>query len=210
MIQVLSLRLLGQTFSIGTENGSSPVRHRAIIWSNGGLWYSLVMHAYAPPGRNRLTHCNRDKMAVIFQAAFSNAFSWMKMYKLPLRFHWSLFQRIRLTMFPHWLIEWLGAGQATSRYLIQWWFNYWRISASLGLNELTHWGWKKISAYWRIYIYASLGLNEFKLFATRQSKDSTWNSDPLPRAYHLNYDIYIYIWQGTRIVAQTMAARAPS
>ena len=39
-----------------------------------------------------LTHWGRDKMAAIFQTTFSNAFSWMKMFKLRLRFHWSLFQ----------------------------------------------------------------------------------------------------------------------
>ena len=34
-----------------------------------------------------LTHRGRDKMAAIFQKTFSNAFSWMKMYKFRLRFH---------------------------------------------------------------------------------------------------------------------------
>ena len=31
---------------------------------------------------------------------------------------------------------WLGAGKATSHYLNQWWWVYWRIYASLNLNEL--------------------------------------------------------------------------
>ena len=31
------------------------------------------------------------------------------------------------------------ANQATSHYLNQWWLFYWRIYASLGLNELTQW-----------------------------------------------------------------------
>ena len=39
----------------------------------------------------RWTPWGRNKMAAIFQTAFSNAFSWMKMYKFLLRFHWSLF-----------------------------------------------------------------------------------------------------------------------
>ena len=43
-------------------------------------------------------------------------------------------------IFQHWFREWLGAVQATSHYLNQWWLVYWRIYASLGLNELTHWG----------------------------------------------------------------------
>ena len=35
-----------------------------------------------------LTHWGQHKMAAIFQTTFSNAFSWMKMYELWLRFHW--------------------------------------------------------------------------------------------------------------------------
>ena len=49
-----------------------------------------------------LTHWGRDKMAAIVQTTFSNAFSWMKMYKFQLRFHWSLFPRVQLTIFHHW------------------------------------------------------------------------------------------------------------
>ena len=74
-------------------------------------------------------------MAAIFQT-FSNAFSWMKMYKFRLRFHWSLFPRFQLTIFQHWFRWRLGADQATSHYLNQWWLVWWRINASLGLNEL--------------------------------------------------------------------------
>ena len=75
-------------------------------------------------------------MAAIFQTTFSNAFSWMKMFKFRLRFHWRLFPRVQLTIFQHWFRKWLGAGQATSHYLNQWWLDYWRMYASLGLNEL--------------------------------------------------------------------------
>ena len=49
-----------------------------------------------------LTHWGRDKMAAIFQTTFSNPFSWMKMYEFRLRFHWSLFLRVQLTIFHHW------------------------------------------------------------------------------------------------------------
>ena len=41
-----------------------------------------------------LTHWGRDKMAVIYQTAFSNAFSWMKIIKFWVRFHWSLSLRV--------------------------------------------------------------------------------------------------------------------
>ena len=42
----------------------------------------------------------------------------------------------QLTIFQHWFRKWLGADQATSRCLNQWWLVYWRIHVSLGLNEL--------------------------------------------------------------------------
>ena len=45
-----------------------------------------------------LTHWGRDKMAGIFQTAFSS----MKMFKFRLRFHWSLFPRVQFTIFQHW------------------------------------------------------------------------------------------------------------
>ena len=68
-----------------------------------------------------LTHSGRDKMAVIYQTTFSNAFSWMKIIKFWLKFHLSLFLRVQLTIFHHWFRWWLGAVQATSHYLNQWW-----------------------------------------------------------------------------------------
>ena len=84
----------------------------------------------------RLTHWGRDKMAAVSQTMISNAFSWMKMYEFHLKFHWSLFLRFQLTIFQHWFRYWLGAVQATSHYLNQWWLVYWRIYASLSLSEL--------------------------------------------------------------------------
>ena len=87
---------------------------------------------------NMLTHWGRERMAAISQTTFSNAFSWMKIYEFRLKFHWSLFPRVQLTIFQHWFRQWLGADQATSHYLNQWWLDYQRIYASLGLNELMH------------------------------------------------------------------------
>ena len=70
-----------------------------------------------------LTHWGRDKMDAISQKTFSSAFSWMKMYQLRLKFHCSLFLRVQLTIFQHWLRKWLGAVQATSsdRPTSLWW-----------------------------------------------------------------------------------------
>ena len=83
-----------------------------------------------------LTHWGRDNMAAIFQMTFSNAFSWMKMYELRLRFHWSLFLSVPLTI-SH--ID-SDNGLAPTRWQAIIWTNdgivYWCIYASLCLNEL--------------------------------------------------------------------------
>ena len=53
-------------------------------------------------GHHMLTHWARDKMAAISQKTFSRAFSWIKMHEIRLRFHWSLFPKVKLTIFQHW------------------------------------------------------------------------------------------------------------
>ena len=106
---------------------------QAITWANVG---PDLYRQMASLGCNELTHWGRDKMDAISQTTFWSAFSWMKMFEFRLKFHWSLFLRVQLTIFQHWFRKWLGANQATSHYLDQWWLDYRRIYASLGLNEL--------------------------------------------------------------------------
>ena len=74
-------------------------------------------------------------MEAIFQTAFSNAFSWTKIHKCRLRFHWSLIPRVQLPIFQHWFRLWLGVGYATNHYVNQWRLVYWPIYASIGLSE---------------------------------------------------------------------------
>ena len=62
-----------------------------------------------------------------FADDISNTFSCMKIHVFWSIFHWSLFIRVKLTIFQHWFRQWLSAGQATSYYLNQWWSVYWRI-----------------------------------------------------------------------------------
>ena len=96
-----------------------------ILWRRWP-WDKKVLHAYHCIDFT-LTHSDRDKMVNIFWKTFSNAFSWMKMYEFQLRFHWRLFLRVQLTVSQHWFKQWLGADQATSHCLNQWWLVYWRI-----------------------------------------------------------------------------------
>ena len=101
--------------------------------------YTLSCHHHPIGSTNYLPLFNTlrpRQMDAISQTPFSNAFSWMKMFEFRLRFHWRLFLRFQITIFQHWFRYWLGAVQATSHYLKQWWLVYWRIYASLGLNEL--------------------------------------------------------------------------
>ena len=96
----------------------------------------LCIKLYSGEQGSILTHWGRDKMDAIWQTMLSNALFWVKMLEFRLKFHWSLFLRVQLTIFQHWFWYWFGADQATSHYLNQWWLDYWRIYASLGLNEL--------------------------------------------------------------------------
>ena len=64
-------------------------------------WKCFHLMTSSTEFHNELTHWGWDKMAAIFQTTFSNAFSWMKIYKFRLRFHLSLFPRVQLTIFRH-------------------------------------------------------------------------------------------------------------
>ena len=70
----------------------------------------------------------------IFECIFENENEWISP-RISLKFVPIMFE---LTIFQLWFRLWLGADQATSHYLNQWWLVYWRIYASLGLNELTN------------------------------------------------------------------------
>ena len=105
------------------------------------LWLGKIMHNFSCwlmiwMRVTRFNTLRPRQMDAISQTTFSNAFSWMKIFEFRLEFYWSLFLRFQLTIFQHWFRYWLGAVEATSYYLNQWWLVYWRIYASLGLNEL--------------------------------------------------------------------------
>ena len=84
------LRKSRQTFSTITPVSSRSANVLEILWDS--LWRNIIF----------LTHWGRDIMAGIFQTTFLEAFSWKKMYKFRLGFHWCLFRRVQLTMFQHW------------------------------------------------------------------------------------------------------------
>ena len=126
--------------TLGSQKQINPNVHEKLFFiiRQYVQWFKQIIRYFENILRHfSLTHWGRDKIATISQTTFSNAFSGMKMYvwisfkislTFVLRFEWMIFH--------HLLRYWLGADQATSRYLNQWWLNYWRIYASLGPNEL--------------------------------------------------------------------------
>ena len=89
-----------------TDWGSKAFYFETAPWS--------AMNIHMSRCNQILTHWNRDRMAAISQTTLSNAFSVMKMCGFQLRFHWILFPMVQLTIFHHWIREWIGAEQATS------------------------------------------------------------------------------------------------
>ena len=68
-----------------------PTSHQSISYANNEL-------LWVPMNRLRLRQNGRH-----FTDNTFNAFSWMKMYEFCLKFHWSLFLRVQLMIFQHWL-----------------------------------------------------------------------------------------------------------
>ena len=87
----------------------------------------------------KLTHWGQDEINNKSQTTFSNTMSSMKMFEFRSKFYQNFVPKSPINnIFHHWFRWRFGAVQATSHYLNQWWLVYWRIYASLGLNELKH------------------------------------------------------------------------
>ena len=83
------------------------------IWFFNKVAWNLIsssscINVYYSPPQNQLakysalTHWGRDKMDALSQTTFSSAFSWMKIFRFRLKFLWTLFLRVQLTIFHHW------------------------------------------------------------------------------------------------------------
>ena len=86
-VHSLQLKFCDRQYNCTLGPGDTNMDHRWAIarLSNGSLhiWFNTL--------RPRLNGRH-----------FSNAFSWMKMLELRLKFHWSLFPRVQLAIFQHW------------------------------------------------------------------------------------------------------------
>ena len=120
---------VGNLTIIGSDNGLSPGRRQAIIWTNVGILligplgtnfnemlteihtFSLKkIHLKMLSGKwrsfclglNVFTHWGRDEEDDIFQTTFSNRISCKKMHEFRLKFHLRLFPGVQLTISQHW------------------------------------------------------------------------------------------------------------
>ena len=64
---------------------SSLVRDIRVDWKRGDKWIMIIIAFAAGSGTTS-----------------PNTFPWMKMYEFQLKFHWSLFPRVQLTISQHW------------------------------------------------------------------------------------------------------------
>ena len=64
--------------------------------------YFIIITVMSHEHHDLLTHFPLDKMAAISQTIFSDTFSWMKSFVFWLKFHWSFFLMLQLTMAQHW------------------------------------------------------------------------------------------------------------
>ena len=93
-----------QWISIGLSNELIPSGKLQAI-SRTNVFDQFLWQHMASPWTTVLTHWGWYEIAAILQTTFWNGFSWMTMYWLRLKFHWtcwSLFPRAQLTIFQHW------------------------------------------------------------------------------------------------------------
>ena len=77
-----------------SDRHDNGVDETLLAWDKLSLRWSV--------SREPLTLWGRDEMNNISQTTFSNVFSSMKMFEFRLKFHWSLFPGVQLTIFQQW------------------------------------------------------------------------------------------------------------
>ena len=95
-ICVLNQALCGDEVTLCVLNCFVLVMH----WARDST--SMILNlcmVYSVPYMGMVNTLRPRQMDAISQTTFSNAFSWMKMFEFRLKFHWSLFPRVQLTIF---------------------------------------------------------------------------------------------------------------
>ena len=84
--------------------------YHPLLWLTATAWLisPRAKMALAKTRWFALTHSPMEKKAAILKTIFADAFSWMKCFVFGLKFYWSLFLRVQLTISEH-RFTWLGA-----------------------------------------------------------------------------------------------------
>ena len=90
------------------EDGVDLALSRAKAWAKYAKDVATYVEKRAQMGKDDgigcryLTQWGQDKVTPVSQTTPSNAFTWMKIFEFTLKFHWSLFLWIQLTISQHW------------------------------------------------------------------------------------------------------------
>ena len=95
----------------------------------------------------------QNNMADIFQTTFLNGFSWMKKVGISNTIWWSLFPRVLLIMIQYWFKYFLAPIRRQAIILTNDGLGWWRIYASICLNELRD---KILGMYMQLTIIGSV------------------------------------------------------
>ena len=110
LVQMMTLYQTGTKSLPSGANGDPVHWHFSLChWANFLSQIGLPLLWWNKDVMNSIVNSSPlDKMAPISQTIFSDAYLWMKSSVFWLKFHWSLFLRVELTIAQHWLRQWLG------------------------------------------------------------------------------------------------------
>ena len=97
-----------ESWDNGPKKSYGPMVQRKVMaqWSKEKLWpngpkKSFVTSRHKQWCQDSFNTLRQRQNGHHFSDDVFKCFSWMKMYKFWLRFHWSLFPRVQLTIFQH-------------------------------------------------------------------------------------------------------------
>ena len=159
----MTLICVSKLIIIGSDNGLSPGRRQAIVWTNAGIlligpsgtnfseiliklciFSSAKIHLKMSSGKGRpfclglnmLTHWGRDKLATILQTAFSNQCSCVMIALFWFKCHWFFSEVADDSVWVQIMSYHRTDDKSLSEDLVHDDLLNWRIYASLGLRVL--------------------------------------------------------------------------
>ena len=105
-------------------------------WASLSEYFYMIDKALTCELQGHLTHWGRDEVDNISKTTLSNVFPSMNKFEFRIKISLTLVPKGPICNIPVMVQIMAWRRQATGHYLNQWWLVYWRIYASLGLNEL--------------------------------------------------------------------------